>query len=146
MERLKVKFKTAADIVPGPVFGDNDSNNDYGVIHFGTSSLVMQEAIDQLKAKDIALDTMRIRAFPFAQSIYDFIANHKKVFVVEQNINGQMRSLLINEGNLDSAKLTSVLHFDGMPITSSFVSETIADDLTVNALNQSLIQDAKEIS
>jgi 2-oxoglutarate ferredoxin oxidoreductase subunit alpha len=150
MNRLLLKFKTAADMVPGPAFGQTNANNDYGVIHFGTSSLVMEEAIDQLKSKGLTLDTMRLRAFPFAPSVYDFIAAHKKVFVVEQNINGQMRGLLISEGNLDSAKLTSVLHFDGMPITSVFVSETIADDLIPEALSKAINQlsseHAKEIS
>lgn len=127
MQRLLLKFKTAADLVPSPEFSGEGA--DYGVIHFGTTSLVMQEAVDQLAENGITLDTMRIRAFPFAESIFDFIQAHKKVYVVEQNINGQLRSLLINEGNLDSAKLSPLLHFDGMPITATFVSDSIADDL-----------------
>jgi len=131
MNRLTAKFVTASKMVPAPVFSKSDSENLFGIIYFGTTSLVVQEAVDQLKDYDVHLDTMRIKAFPFAESVYDFINSHMKVYVVEQNRDGQMRTLLIHEGDIGPAKLTSVLHYNGMPITAAFVSETIASDLNL---------------
>jgi 2-oxoglutarate ferredoxin oxidoreductase subunit alpha len=75
------------------------------------------------------LDTLRVRAFPFHQDIPDFISDHDYVFVVEQNRDGQLRSLIINECGIDPVRLIPVLHFDGTPITARFIAREIADDL-----------------
>lgn len=131
MDRLTAKFKTAASLVPEPLCLESNANNLYGVIYFGTTDLVMQEAIDQLKEHDVALDGMCIKAFPFNSMVTEFINAHLKVYVVEQNRDGQMRSLLINEAGIAPDKIVSVLHFDGMPITATFVSDSIAKDLQV---------------
>jgi 2-oxoglutarate ferredoxin oxidoreductase subunit alpha len=89
----------------------------------------MSEALDWLEGEGLHLDAMRIRAFPFGDEIMDFITEHDRVFVVEQNRDAQLRFLLINECALDPAKLLSVLHYDGTPITARYISQEIADDI-----------------
>ena len=76
---------------------------------------------------------MRIRAFPFSDEVREFIDKHRTVFVVEMNRDGQMRTLLINDLEIDPAKLVPVLHYDGLPITSAFIHETIAKHLVPGA-------------
>jgi 2-oxoglutarate ferredoxin oxidoreductase subunit alpha len=85
----------------------------------------MDEALEALSSDDVHLDAMRLRAFPFPPSVLDFIASHDEVFVVEQNRDAQMRTLLINELDLDPAKMIRVLHYDGTPITARFITQTI---------------------
>ena len=75
------------------------------------------------------IDAMRIRAFPFSAEVLDFIAKHEHVFIVEQNRDAQLRGMLINEGNVDPAKMIAVLHYDGTPITARFIATDIADKL-----------------
>ena len=85
----------------------------------------MVEAVELLRDAGIALDSVRIRAFPFADSVRDFIAAHESVFVVEQNRDGQLRSLLVDEFGIDPARLVAVLHYDGTPITARFIAGAI---------------------
>ena len=87
----------------------------------------MSEALDVLDATGIHLDAMRLRAFPFPQSVKQFIADLDEVFVVEQNRDAQLRSLLVNEFDIDPRKLVRVLHFDGTPITAKFIIGAITD-------------------
>ena len=75
-----------------------------------------------------------MRAFPFSDALFDFIAEHELVFVVEQNRDGQLRTLLVNEGGVDPAKLAPVLHFDGTPITARFIAGEI--NLTMGAASR----------
>ncbi|MGA9827692.1 MAG: 2-oxoacid:acceptor oxidoreductase subunit alpha, partial [Rhodanobacteraceae bacterium] len=96
---------------------------------FGSTSPAMAEAMSVLRARGMALDTLRVRAYPFADSIGAFIAAHKRVFVVEQNRDGQLRSLLIEQFGTDPAKLLPVLHFDGTPITARFIAAAIGERL-----------------
>jgi 2-oxoglutarate ferredoxin oxidoreductase subunit alpha len=100
-----------------------------GAIYFGSTSPAMAEALEHLAEADIALDTLRIRGFPFSDEVMDFIAEHERVFVVEQNRDAQLRMLLVNEGGIDPAKLVRILHYDGTPITARFISREIAEDL-----------------
>jgi 2-oxoglutarate ferredoxin oxidoreductase subunit alpha len=86
----------------------------------------MAEANEQLRERGIGLDLLRLRAFPFPDSVAEFIAAHDTVFVVEQNRDGQMRALLINEFDIDPARLQAVLHYDGTPITARFIVEAIS--------------------
>jgi 2-oxoglutarate ferredoxin oxidoreductase subunit alpha len=72
---------------------------------------------------------MRLRAFPFADEVIDFINHHDQVFVVEQNRDAQMRLLLVNEGAIDPARFISILHYDGTPITARFIIKEIAERL-----------------
>ena len=85
----------------------------------------MDEAIEALREQGIHLDTLRLRAFPFPDSVGEFIASHDRVFVVEQNRDAQLRSLLVNEFGVDPAKLAPVLHYDGTPITARFIVREI---------------------
>jgi 2-oxoglutarate ferredoxin oxidoreductase subunit alpha len=85
----------------------------------------MTEAHDALEDDGIAIDVMRLRAFPFPDSVKSFILAHELVFVVEQNRDAQMRTLLVNELGIDPAKLVAILHYDGTPITARFIHELI---------------------
>jgi 2-oxoglutarate ferredoxin oxidoreductase subunit alpha len=127
MERLLRKFKTAALLVPQPVLRLAAQKTAMGVIYFGSTSPAMHEALEALQELGIHLDAMRLRAFPFPDSVARFLEKHEKVFVVEQNRDAQMHSLLVNELDADPARLVRVLHFDGTPITARFITETISE-------------------
>lgn len=118
MERLLRKWNTAKNIVPAPEFYPDVQSADIGMIFFGTTTDSALEAIAALRKNEISLDGMRIKAAPFAQPVIDFILDHELVFVVEQNRDGQMRSVLINELEIDPQRIKAVLNFDGMPITA----------------------------
>jgi 2-oxoglutarate/2-oxoacid ferredoxin oxidoreductase subunit alpha len=126
MERLLKKFATAKSIVPRPVRRDAREATRFGAIYYGSTSPAMDEALDTLAAQGLHLDTLRVRAFPFHDEIIDFVAAHDHVFVVEQNRDAQLRTLLINEGEIDPAKLVKVLNYDGSPITARFIAGAIA--------------------
>ncbi|MBX5472542.1 MAG: 2-oxoacid:acceptor oxidoreductase subunit alpha, partial [Acetobacteraceae bacterium] len=102
----------------------------FGALYYGSTSPAMEEAAEMLAAQGITLDRMRIRAFPFDDSVKSFIDEHEFVFVIEQNRDAQMRSLLLIECDADPRKLIRVLHYDGTPITARFIAETIAEKIT----------------
>ena len=129
MERLIRKFKTAADMVPQPIFRKAEQPTKLGVIYYGSTTPAMREALDVLERNGDHVDAMRLCAFPFPESVRKFIAEHDKVFVVEQNRDAQMRSMLINELDVDPAKLVRVLHYDGTPITARFIIRSIHDSM-----------------
>ena len=129
MERLQRKFRTAASLVPQPVLRPAARATRVGAIHFGSTSPAMAEALDVLESEDIHIDALRLRAFPFPQAVRDFIAAHDKVFVVEQNRDAQMHSMLVNELDVDPARLTRVLHYDGTPINARFIAAAIRKSL-----------------
>jgi 2-oxoglutarate ferredoxin oxidoreductase subunit alpha len=129
MERLVRKFETAKTVVPAPILTKAAQPTTMGAIFYGSTSPAMGEALEQLAAEGIILDTLRIRAFPFADAVTDFIAKHERVFVVEQNRDGQLRMLLINEGEIDPAKLVKIVHYDGTPITARFISQAITETI-----------------
>ena len=126
MERLLRKFDTAKAIVPAPIGRKAAKKTSYGVIYYGSTSPAMDEALHAMEGRGLAVDALRIRAFPFAGEIFDFIAAHDLVFVVEQNRDAQLRALLINEGGVDPARLVKVLNYDGSPITARFISGELA--------------------
>jgi 2-oxoglutarate ferredoxin oxidoreductase subunit alpha len=126
MERLLKKFETAKGLAPQPVSHPAGKPTKFGALYFGSTSPAMHEANAELRDQGVSLDLLRLRAFPFPDSVGEFIAAHEAVFVVEQNRDGQMRSLLINEFGVDPAKLVAVLHYDGTPITARFIVEAIA--------------------
>jgi 2-oxoglutarate ferredoxin oxidoreductase subunit alpha len=129
MERLLRKFKTAAALVPQPVIRTALQPTRSGVIYFGSTGSAMREALDMLREQGLHIDALRLRAFPFPQSVPDFIAQHDHVFVVEQNRDAQMRTMLTTELGVDPAKLIPVLHYDGTPITARFIAEEIGERL-----------------
>jgi len=126
MERLRRKFEHARSFVPAPVL-DNMPNAQIGIIAFGSSHWAMTESRDQLRdGHKLATDYLRIRAYPFAPEIADFVRTHKRVYVVEQNRDGQVFSLL--KMDLDGElvpKLRSVAHLDGLPMDARSVTEEI---------------------
>jgi 2-oxoglutarate/2-oxoacid ferredoxin oxidoreductase subunit alpha len=125
VERLQKKFRTAATLVPAPRVRAAAQKTRLGVLYFGSTAPAMDEALEALAASGIHLDAMRLRAYPFAPAVAGFIAEHDVVFVVEQNRDAQMRTLLVAELELDPARLLPVLHFDGTPITARFVTQAI---------------------
>jgi len=133
MQRLLRKLETARRLVPAPVLRRAGQPARHGVLHFGSTAAAMEEALAALEAEGLHLDALRLRAFPFADEVTDFVRAHERVFVVEQNRDAQMRTLLVNECGLDPARLVPILHYDGTPITARFVGKAIAERLT--ALN-----------
>jgi 2-oxoglutarate ferredoxin oxidoreductase subunit alpha len=125
VQRLLKKFETAATLVPQPVLRPAPRKTRLGVIYFGSTSPAMHEALDVLTAEGIPLDALRLRAFPFPASVAEFIDEHEEVFVVEQNRDAQMRSLLVNELEVSPRRLVPILHYDGTPITARFIAEAI---------------------
>ncbi len=127
MQRLLKKFDTARNVVPRPVETRAAAPTREGVIFYGSTSAAMREALESLEADGIRLDAQRIRAFPFHDDVAQFIAAHDRVFIVEQNRDAQLRTLIVNELNQDPAKLVPILHYDGTPITARFIRAAIAD-------------------
>jgi len=132
MQRLLQKFETAKSLVPQPVASQSEVPARHGAIFYGSTSPAMAEAVEHLQAVGIAIDTLRIRAFPFPESVRDFIGAHESVFVVEQNRDGQLRSLLVNEFGIDPARLVAVLHYDGTPITARFIAGAVKERIAVS--------------
>ncbi|MHB8912749.1 MAG: 2-oxoacid:acceptor oxidoreductase subunit alpha [Lysobacter sp.] len=126
VQRLLKKFDTAKALVPQPVVCSAGRPTTNATIYFGSTSPAMSEAIEAMQADGIHLDTLRLRAFPFPEAVGNFIAAHERVFVVEQNRDAQMRSLLINEFGIDPARLVPILHYDGTPITARFITGEIS--------------------
>jgi 2-oxoglutarate ferredoxin oxidoreductase subunit alpha len=129
MQRLLKKFDTAKNLVPRPVMRDAKEPTRTGVIYYGSTSPAMNEADEILAERGVHLDLLRVRGFPFHNDVKAFVAAHEQVFVVEQNRDAQLRLLLMNELDIDPAKLVRVLHYDGTPITARFIVDAIADRL-----------------
>ena len=136
MDRLLKKWDTAKDTVPAPYLYQKENKSPYGLIFFGTSTYSAEEAMDIMASTGLNFDAMRLRAFPFNKTVEDFIHTHEKVFVIEQNRDGQMRSLLINELDVNPQKMIPVLNYDGMPITAHTIMTLINKNLSP-ALNGS---------
>jgi 2-oxoglutarate ferredoxin oxidoreductase subunit alpha len=131
MQRLLRKFETAKQYVPAPVVRSAAEATRFGAIYYGSTGPAMDETLATLAAQGIDVDTLRVRAFPFHDTVADFIAAHEQVFVIEQNRDAQLRSLLVNELVVDPAKLMPVLHYDGTPITARFIIGEIGDKLSM---------------
>ena len=128
MDRLAKKFATAANIVPPAITKNSAADNRLGIIYYGSTAPAMDEAFEQLANAGVSANGLRVRAFPFGREIEDFIAAHEQLMVVEQNSTGQLRSLLINELEINPAKLTAILHYDGTPITARFISAAVMNE------------------
>jgi 2-oxoglutarate ferredoxin oxidoreductase subunit alpha len=126
MQRLLRKFETAKALVPKPLRRNAPRPTRYGALYFGSTAPAMHEAVAALESEGIDLDLMRVRAFPFSDEVINFALDHDQVFLIEQNRDAQLRTLLISEGALDPARITSVLHYDGTPITARFIIDEIA--------------------
>lgn len=129
MERLLRKWQTMKAYVPAPIRKQAKKRTPDGVIYFGSTDPAMEEALCALESRGVHLDALRVRGFPFQDEVFDFIRQHEQVFVVEQNRDAQLKSLLVNEGGVHPARLVSVLHYDGTPITARFIIKTISERL-----------------
>jgi 2-oxoglutarate/2-oxoacid ferredoxin oxidoreductase subunit alpha len=126
MERLLRKFDTARKMLPRAALRKAAQPTRIGVIHYGSTAPAMEEAALLLAREGVHIDALRIRAFPFGPEVGEFISAHEQVFVVEQNRDAQMRSLLMMDLGVDPAQLVAILHFDGTPITARFIRREIA--------------------
>ena len=129
MQRLLKKFETSKDYTPKPVLHKSARGSRFGAIYFGSTAPAMDEALALLEDESMPIDALRVRSFPFHDEVLDFVASHEHVFVVEQNRDGQLRTLLVAEAMLPAEKLTPVLHYDGTPITARFIHKEIAQRL-----------------
>jgi 2-oxoglutarate ferredoxin oxidoreductase subunit alpha len=134
VQRLQKKFATAANLVPQPALKAAAKKTRAGVIYYGSTAPAMDEALEALAEQGVHIDAMRIRAFPFPQSVREFVDAHDLVFVVEQNRDAQMRTLLINELQVEPAQLASVLHYDGTPITARYIAQAITKQVLAFAI------------
>ncbi len=134
MQRLLHKFETAKRLVPPPIRRPAREPTRYGAVYFGSTTSAMIEALEALEERGIHLDTLRVRAYPFHDDVLDFVAAHDRIFLVEQNRDAQLRSLLINDGDIDPARLVPILHYDGTPITARFIVKAIGDMLEIVTL------------
>jgi 2-oxoglutarate ferredoxin oxidoreductase subunit alpha len=125
MERLLGKWETAKTLVPAPEVHPARKATSDGVLFFGTSTASTLEALDLLRDENIHLDGLRIRAFPFSAAVLEFIDAHDRVFVIEQNRDGQLRKLLIGECDINPRKLQALTYYAGMPITARYIRDAI---------------------
>lgn len=129
MDRLLKKLETAKKMIPAPEVHLGEKKSDVAMLYFGTSMHAAEEALDILKNDGAPMDAIRIKSFPFCNEVKEFIENYDRVFVVEQNRDAQMRSLLINELEIDPKKLIKVLNYDGTPITADFILKNVHQHL-----------------
>ncbi|NND80886.1 MAG: 2-oxoacid:acceptor oxidoreductase subunit alpha [Gammaproteobacteria bacterium] len=129
MERLQIKWRTAPRYLPQPVITTRSDLAKIGIIHFGTSMDACHEAIDQLASEGLIANDLRIKAFPFHDTVREFILGHEQVFIVEQNRDAQMKGLIVNELEVDPKRLQSVLHYNGDPISAHFVHDAISSSI-----------------
>lgn len=127
LDRIARKFETAAELTPKPEILTSSRGAKDGVICFGSSRPAVVEALGLLESDGAPLDMLRIKGFPFAEEVAAFCDSHERVFVVEQNRDAQMRSLMILETGVPAEKLVPVLGYDGMPLTAEFVRQKILE-------------------
>ena len=127
LDRIALKFKTAAGAVPKAVI--SGAGSDVGIIALGSTNGAITEAVTHLKEQGIAADYMRIRGFPFGAEVLEFIENHERVFVVEQNRDAQLKSMITIELSVDPNRLTSILDYAGLPLTANVVVKAVAGQM-----------------
>jgi 2-oxoglutarate/2-oxoacid ferredoxin oxidoreductase subunit alpha len=132
LDRLLKKWATAKRLVPRAAI-DATAGSRVGLVSLGSCDGAIREALDVLEQRGVALDYMRVRAFPFSEDVEKFLAAHELLFVVEQNRDAQLRALLTLETAVDKAKLRSLLHYSGLPISSHFIVEGVLAELQPGA-------------
>jgi 2-oxoglutarate ferredoxin oxidoreductase subunit alpha len=125
VDRLNKKWRTAAGIVPKPVIQRSKKPTDTAIISVGSCDYAVQEAIERLAAKGIYLNYMRVKAFPFSPEVIEFLEQHDRVFVAEQNRDAQLKSLLTLETDFPKARMESILHYSGLPMTSRCIIDAV---------------------
>jgi len=130
VDRLAKKLKTAEEAVPGPeIIRRNGKPSTVGVVALGGTHAAMLEACDALAADGIDVDYMRVRAFPFGAAVREFLESHETLFIVEQNRDAQLRSLLMIETGVPRERMIPLLDYGGLPLTASFVTTEVARQL-----------------
>ena len=125
LERIKRKIDGSAEQLPQPVIQPADRPTSLGIVNFGSTEPAVREGLDHLAADGHHFDHMRLRAFPFAQAVRDFADQHDYLFIVEQNRDAQMRTLLMVEADVPAHKLIAITNHDGMPLTAQFVKDAV---------------------
>ncbi len=128
VDRLLVKWETARSLVPEPEI-EYSKFNSTAILCVGSSDGAVREAASRLNDENIGVNYCRIKAFPFGDAVSDFVDSHDQIYVVEQNRDAQLRSLLIMDLEINPAKLNSILHYDGMPISAGFIVEHVLREL-----------------
>jgi len=128
VDRLRRKWETAKGYVPEPEIQYADTRR-IAIISIGSCDDAVQEARDQLSSQGVATNYLRVLAFPFNQQIQDFLDKHERIYVVEQNRDAQLRSLLLLETEVEQDKLVPVLHYNGLPLNAGAVVAAINEDL-----------------
>lgn len=128
LDRLMKKWDTAKKLVPRAVI-DATAGSPIGIVSLGSCDGAIHEARDILATHGVTVDYMRVRAFPFGDDVERFLAAHDLLFVVEQNRDAQLRALLTLETPVEKAKLRSLLHYSGLPISSSFIVEGVLGEI-----------------
>jgi 2-oxoglutarate ferredoxin oxidoreductase subunit alpha len=123
VDRLMTKWRTAARLVPKPEIRRSRKPTDMAIVSVGSCDNAVLEAIDKLAAKGIYLNYLRVKAFPFGDEITEFLEQHDKVFVVEQNRDAQLKSLLVLETDYPKARMESILEYSGLPMTCRCIIE-----------------------
>jgi 2-oxoglutarate ferredoxin oxidoreductase subunit alpha len=135
LDRLLGKWATAKKLVPRAVI-DATASSELGIVSLGSCDGAVREAMDLLSARGVALDYMRVRAFPFSEDVDRFLAAHAVIFIVEQNRDAQFRALLTVETAVEKSKLRSILHYDGLPITSRFIVDGVLAEIRPDAASR----------
>ncbi len=128
LDRLKRKFDTAKKLVPAAV-QMGSGNNAIGLLSIGSCDGAVREAMEQLQRRGIHVDYLRVRGFPFGDEVEHFLRHHQQIFVIEQNRDAQLKSLLVLETAVEKAKLHSILHYSGLPIPAQCVVEGVCAEL-----------------
>ncbi len=131
LERIARKIDGSGKILPQPETFIRNAESDVGIIYYGANHAAILEGMDLLQSDGQVVNALRIKAFPFSDAVRSFIDDHEHVLVFEQNRDGQMRTLLINEFGCAPGKLIAALNFDGMPMTAEFVRESVRKGLAV---------------
>ena len=126
VQRLLRKFETAKSLIPAPELHPASAPTRDGVIYYGSTGPAMHEALSLFESQGRQLDALRVRGFPFSSEVDDFLASHDRIFVIEQNRDAQLRTLLMAENGGDPYRLVPILHYDGTPITARFIVASIS--------------------
>jgi 2-oxoglutarate ferredoxin oxidoreductase subunit alpha len=125
LARLARKLGQAAEAVPEPVIDTYDGGSDAGIVSIGSCNEAVREAVDHLRAGGVAVDYMRIRAFPFGSTVSRFLKAHSRLFVVEQNRDAQLRALLALETGVARDDMTPILDYGGVPLSAEPIAERV---------------------
>jgi len=128
VDRLLVKWETARTLVPEPAI-EYAKFNKTGIISLGSCDGAVSEALIRLQEQNVGLNYCRVKSFPFSDAVREFIDKHDRVYVVEQNRDAQLRSLIMLDLEIEPAKLVSMLHYNGMPLSADFVVERVLKEI-----------------